>query len=145
MTSPNTSLTALRTQAATTACSPSAAPETPSPRASKATPLFALLGRKPHFRHVPVALLDGIIATLAAAARLAPSLADKAELARIGRYYATESMLLLDPDTGRYDAAATPATGTDTLFDYYKAVLTGISHARTPGPRRILTPTTAAP
>ncbi len=89
--------------------------------------LFALLGRKPHFRHVPVALLDGIIATLAAAARLAPSLADKAELARIGRYYATESMLLLDPDTGRYDAAATPATGTDTLFDYYKAVLTGIA------------------
>ena len=81
--------------------------------------LFALLGRTPHFRQVPVALLDGIIAGLSVAARVAPSLADKAELARIGRYYATESMLLLDPRTGRYDAAATPSTGTETLFDYY--------------------------
>jgi divinyl chlorophyllide a 8-vinyl-reductase len=54
-----------------------------------------------------------------------PSLATKAELARIGRYYATESMLVLNPETGRYDAAATPSTGTETLFDYYRAVLAG--------------------
>jgi divinyl chlorophyllide a 8-vinyl-reductase len=87
--------------------------------------LFALLGREPRFRRVPVALLDGIIGTLSAAARLAPSLADKAELARIGRYYATESMLVLNPETGRYDAAATPSTGTETLFDFYKALATG--------------------
>jgi divinyl chlorophyllide a 8-vinyl-reductase len=87
--------------------------------------LFALLGRKPHFRHVPVALLDGIIAALGAASRLAPSLAKKAEYARIGRYYATESMLLLDPETGRYNAAATPSTGSDTLFDHYAALLKG--------------------
>ena len=60
-----------------------------------------------------------------AAARLAPALADKAELARIGRYYATESMLALDPGTGRYDAAATPSTGTETLFDYYEALVAG--------------------
>ena len=38
-------------------------------------------------------------------------LADKAELARIGGYYTTESMLVLDPNTGRYDAAATPSSG----------------------------------
>ena len=49
----------------------------------------------------------------------------KAELARIGRYYATESMLVLDPATGRYDAAATPSTGSDTLFDYYRALVAG--------------------
>ena len=61
--------------------------------------LFALLGRKPHFRRVPVALLDGIIGALSVAARLVPSLAEKAELARIGRYYATESMLVLNPET----------------------------------------------
>ena len=87
--------------------------------------LFALLGRKPRFRRVPVALLDGIAGSLTAAARLAPSLANKAELARIGRYYATESMLVLDPETGRYDAAATPSTGTDTLFDFYQTLATG--------------------
>ena len=48
-----------------------------------------------------------------------PAFAEKAELARIGRYYATESMLVLDPASGRYDAAATPSTGTETLFDFY--------------------------
>ncbi len=87
--------------------------------------LFALLGRAPRFRHVPVALLDGVIASLGAAARIVPSLAEKAELARIGRYYATESMLVLDPATGRYDAAATPSTGTETLPDFYRALLDG--------------------
>ena len=87
--------------------------------------LFALLGRKPRFRRVPVAMLDGIIGALSVAARIVPSLADKAELARIGRYYATESMLVLDPETGRYDAAATPSTGTETLFDFYNALLAG--------------------
>jgi divinyl chlorophyllide a 8-vinyl-reductase len=87
--------------------------------------LFALLGRAPRFRHVPVALLDGIVGALSGAARLAPSLADKAELARIGRYYATESMLVLNPATGRYDAAATPSTGAETLFDFYRKLVDG--------------------
>jgi divinyl chlorophyllide a 8-vinyl-reductase len=54
-----------------------------------------------------------------------PRLRDKAELARIGRYYATESMLVLDPATGRYDAAATPSTGADTLVDFYARLLSG--------------------
>ncbi len=57
--------------------------------------------------------------------RAAPAIAAKAELARIGRYYATESMLVLNPDTGRYDAAATPSTGTETLFDFYARVVNG--------------------
>ncbi|MBA4269429.1 MAG: epimerase, partial [Methylobacterium sp.] len=87
--------------------------------------LFALLGRPPRFRKVPVALLDAIIGGLSLVGALLPSLAAKAELARIGRYYATESMLVLDPRTGRYDAAATPSTGTETLFDFYRAVLGG--------------------
>ncbi len=91
--------------------------------------LFALLGRTPRFRCVPVALLDGIIGGLSVAGRLAPSLAAKAELARIGRYYATESMLVLDPETGRYDAGATPSTGRETLFDYYRALVAGDSVA----------------
>ena len=87
--------------------------------------LFALLGRAPRFKSVPVGLLDAIIAVLGAAGRVVPALADKAELARIGRYYATESMLVLDPVSGRYDAAATPSTGSQTLFDFYARVLGG--------------------
>lgn len=87
--------------------------------------LFALLGQPPRFKQVPVKLLDVIIAVLSAAGRLVPALADKAELARIGRYYATESMLVLDPATGLYDARATPSTGTETLFDFYAGLVSG--------------------
>ena len=87
--------------------------------------LFALLGQPPRFKQVPVKLLDVIIAVLSATGRLVPALADKAELARIGRYYATESMLVLDPATGLYDAQATPSTGTETLFDFYAGLVSG--------------------
>ena len=87
--------------------------------------LFALLGQPPRFKQVPVKLLDVIIAVLSTAGRLVPALADKAELARIGRYYATESMLVLDPATGLYDAQATPSTGTETLFDFYAGLVSG--------------------
>jgi divinyl chlorophyllide a 8-vinyl-reductase len=87
--------------------------------------LFALLGREPRFTHVPVVLLDVIVTCLATIGRWVPALAAKAELARIGRYYATESMLVLDPSTGRYDAQATPSTGSETLYDYYARVIRG--------------------
>lgn len=87
--------------------------------------LFALLGRPPRFSQVPVGVMDAVIGVLGAAGRVLPALAAKAELARIGRYYATESMLVLDPLTGRYDAAATPSTGTETLFDFYARLVGG--------------------
>jgi len=87
--------------------------------------LFALLGRAPRFWHVPVMLLDTIVWSLGALGRVHAPLAAKAELARIGRYYATESMLLLDPKTGRYDADATPSIGSETLFDFYARVIAG--------------------
>lgn len=87
--------------------------------------LFALLGMTPRFRSVPLQLLDVIGATLRLAGKIIPALAAKAELARIGRYYASESMLVLDPVTGHYDAAATPSTGTETLIDHFQAVLEG--------------------
>jgi divinyl chlorophyllide a 8-vinyl-reductase len=76
-----------------------------------------------------LALLDVVIGVLGVLGRVAPPLAAKAELARIGRYYGTESMLVLNPDTGRYDADATPETGTETLFDYYRSVLAGDARA----------------
>ncbi len=87
--------------------------------------LFALLGRPARFKQVPVALLDSIIAVLGLLGRVLPPLADKAELARIGRYYATESMLVWDAAAGRYDAAATPSAGHETLFDYYGRLVRG--------------------
>jgi divinyl chlorophyllide a 8-vinyl-reductase len=87
--------------------------------------LFALLDREPRFKRVPIALLDVIIAVLSTLGRVSPTLAAKAELARIGRYYATESMLVLDSLTGLYDAAATPSTGSETLFDYYGRLIRG--------------------
>ena len=87
--------------------------------------LFELLGRPPRFRQVSPRLLDAIVLLLGSAGRVVPGLAAKAELARIGRYYATESMLVLNPQTGRYDADATPSTGSHTLFDYYAACVRG--------------------
>lgn len=87
--------------------------------------LFQLLGRAPRFKRVPPALLGGIAGALGAAARVLPPLQAKAEFARIGHYYATESMLVWDAAAGRYDAAATPSTGTHTLFDHYAALLRG--------------------
>jgi divinyl chlorophyllide a 8-vinyl-reductase len=87
--------------------------------------LFALLGKEVRFKQVPVALLDVIIFILSGLGRFIPSLADKAELARIGRYYATESMLVWDAQKGVYDAAATPSTGDETLFNYYAELVAG--------------------
>ena len=87
--------------------------------------LFALLGRPPRFKQLPVGLMDAIIALLGLAGRVVPALAAKAELARIGRYYATESMLVWDAAAGRYDEQATPSWGGQTLWDHYAALVRG--------------------
>jgi divinyl chlorophyllide a 8-vinyl-reductase len=87
--------------------------------------LFALLGKPARFASVPVAMLDAIVWMLAALGTVIAPLRDKAELARIGRYYATESMLVWDEAAGRYDADATPETGRDTLFDHYARLVSG--------------------
>lgn len=87
--------------------------------------LFSLLDRPARFRQVPVSMLSGTAALLGGLSKILPPLAAKAELARIGHYYATESMLLLDPETGLYAADATPETGRDTLYDYYRRVIAG--------------------
>ncbi|MDJ0825387.1 MAG: NAD(P)H-binding protein [Rhodobacter sp.] len=91
----------------------------------QAEALFGLLGRAPRYRHVPVAAMDAIIGALAVAGRVVPRLAATAELARIGRYYATESMLVWDAEAARYDADATPEFGTETLPDFYAQLIRG--------------------
>ena len=91
--------------------------------------LFGLLDRAPRIRRVPVGLIGAIAGTLGAVARVVPPARAKAEFARIGHYYATESMLVWDEAAGRYDAAATPAFGTRTLRDHYAAILRGEASA----------------
>ncbi|WP_375279382.1 NAD(P)H-binding protein [Pseudooctadecabacter sp.] len=85
--------------------------------------LFDLTGQPPKFRALPVWVMDGIIGILKLGGRLAPPLRAKAELAQIGRYYATESMLVWTGET--YDADATPSFGSDTLADHYRAMIAG--------------------
>ena len=87
--------------------------------------LFELLGQEVRFKQIPVAMMDVIITVLSFLGIVIPSLAAKAELARIGRYYATESMLVWDTQSGTYDADATPSTGTQTLFDFYADLVQG--------------------
>lgn len=87
--------------------------------------LFQLMGKPPRIKHVPLGLLEGIIFVLDTLGRIIPALADKAELARIGRYYATESMLVWDTQTQSYDAHATPSFGSQTLASHYQALLEG--------------------
>ncbi len=86
--------------------------------------LFKLCRKKTRIRHIPVQLFNVIIPLLTCLGWLKQSFADKAEYARIGRYYATESMLLFDQNTNTYDASATPEYGNDTLFDFYSRVIT---------------------
>ena len=87
--------------------------------------LFRLTGQPAKYRHVPVAMMDVIIGGLSLVGRFSPKAAAKAELARIGRYYATESMLVWDQHASQYDAAATPEFGSATLFGYYRKVIAG--------------------
>jgi len=86
--------------------------------------LFHAMGLTPRYKHVPVAMMSAIVAGLSFVGKVSPRLRDKAELARIGRYYATESMLVWDSAAGRYDADATPEFGTETLADHYKRLAT---------------------
>lgn len=87
--------------------------------------LFELFGQEPKFRHIPPGLLKGISACLRGLGHVSAKMAEKAELAAIGHYYATESMLVWDERRGCYDADATPSFGTQTLFEYYQSVARG--------------------
>ena len=83
------------------------------------------MGKAPRFRHVPVAMMDVIIFVLSGLGRFSQRFADKAELARIGRYYATESMLVWNHGTKTYDADVTPSFGTETLQQFHEKLIKG--------------------
>ncbi|MBD2840823.1 NAD(P)H-binding protein [Erythrobacter rubeus] len=85
--------------------------------------LFALTGKEPRYRSISPALFDLAARVLSAGSPFSDWLAEKTEYARIAKYYATESMLVLDPVTGEYSAAATPEFGSDTLRARYEQML----------------------
>lgn len=87
--------------------------------------LERLLDREVRVRRVPAGFLGAIAGGLGIAGRVSGRLRAKADLARIGQYYATESMLVWDAQRGRYDRDATPEWGSDRLEDYYRALLSG--------------------
>ncbi len=91
----------------------------------QASALFQLIGRPEKVRRLPIWMMATIAAALGGLSRIFPSLLSKAEFAKIGHYYATESMLVWDEESQSYSEPATPSFGTDTLFDYYAQVLRG--------------------
>ena len=85
--------------------------------------LGELLGREVRTRAVPLWMFGVFERLFGLGAPISGWAAEKAEYARIARYYATESMLVLDAETGEYSAEATPEFGSDTLCDHYETLL----------------------
>ncbi|KAK4797663.1 hypothetical protein SAY86_029989 [Trapa natans] len=85
--------------------------------------LFRLLRKEPKFFKVPIEVMDFAIGVLDFLVKIFPSMEDAAEFGKIGRYYAAESMLLLDPETGEYTADKTPSYGKDTLEEFFERVI----------------------
>jgi len=78
--------------------------------------LFKLVNKEPNFICVPYGVFDVVQGVLDFLSGLLPGqLADLAEYGRIGRYYAEQSMLVLDPATGKYSEEMTPSYGKTTL------------------------------
>ena len=87
--------------------------------------LGRVLGQEVTFHRVPIAMMSAIISALSMAGLMSRNARNKAELAKIGRYYATESMLVYNHAKGGYDADATPETGSDRLEDFYRDLAEG--------------------
>jgi divinyl chlorophyllide a 8-vinyl-reductase len=85
--------------------------------------LCELAGQPVRFKSVSPKLFTYAERVLNLGAGVSDWFAEKAEYARIARYYATESMLVLDPETGTYRADLTPEFGSETLEDHYRKLL----------------------
>ncbi|AUX68956.1 epimerase [Porphyrobacter sp. HT-58-2] len=87
--------------------------------------LFRVAGREPKFKSVSPKIFTLAERILNLGAPFSGWFAEKAEYARIARYYAAESMLVLDPATGTYCADLTPEFGVETLESHYRRLLEG--------------------
>lgn len=85
--------------------------------------LLEAAGKPARFRSVPVGMFSLVAGLLTPFSWVSGWAAEKREYARIGRYYATESMLVWDPKLRVYSAEATPEYGSDTLAEHYRQVL----------------------
>ncbi len=85
--------------------------------------LFRVAGKPPAFKSISPKIFTYAERVLSLGAGVSGWFAEKAEYARIARYYATESMLVLDPATGEYSADLTPEFGSETLKDHYRRLL----------------------
>lgn len=85
--------------------------------------LFRLTGQKARFTSISPYLFTAAARLIGLGAGLSRWCAEKAEYARIAQYYATESMLLIDPATGQYAADLTPEYGSDTLESHYRRLV----------------------
>lgn len=92
--------------------------------------LFRLTGRPAKFRQISVGFMDAIIKALDIFGKIIPAAARKAQFARIGRYYATQSMLVWNEGADRYDEDATPSYGNDRLFDHYAQLVASDDDAK---------------
>lgn len=88
--------------------------------------LFKVAGKEPHFKSVSPKIFTYAERILSLGAPFSGWFAEKAEYARIARYYATESMLVLDPETGTYSADLTPEYGSETLEEHYHRLVAGV-------------------
>lgn len=88
--------------------------------------LFRAAGKPPRFKSVSPRIFTAAERVLAVGAPFSDWFAEKAEYARIARYYATESMLVLDPATGTYSPELTPEFGSETLESHYRRLLEGV-------------------
>jgi len=91
--------------------------------------LFRAAGKAPKFKSVSPKIFTVAERILALGAPFSGWFAEKAEYARIARYYATESMLVRDPGTGAYSAELTPEFGSETLESHYRRLLAGDAQA----------------
>jgi divinyl chlorophyllide a 8-vinyl-reductase len=71
---------------------------------------------------LPMAVMNAPTAILEKVAMLVPAVEDTAEFARIGCYYASESMLVWDEKRDCYDPDSTPSFGEDTLEQFFARV-----------------------
>lgn len=88
--------------------------------------LFRAAGKPPKFKSVSPKIFTVAERILALGAPFSGWFAEKAEYARIARYYATESMLVRDPATGAYSPDLTPEFGSETLESHYRRLLEGV-------------------
>lgn len=88
--------------------------------------LFRAAGKPAQFKSISPRIFTIAERVLRLGAPFSSWFAAKAEYARIAQYYATESMLVIDPATGEYSADLTPEFGSETLESHYSRLFSGV-------------------